>query len=99
MKYVLGIDILWPTVDCISIISIENQNSASIWLKYVMVPFITNAKCVKPYTNYPSNAITSNMVCAGYINGGIDSCKGDSGKLKSILPLYVVSIQELLMMA
>jgi len=57
----------------------ENPNSASDWLKYVMVPFITNAKCVKPYTNYPSNAITSNMVCAGYINGEIDSCKGDSG--------------------
>jgi len=55
------------------------SSSASSSLKYVVVPLITNAKCVKPHTNYPSNWITSNMVCAGYLTGGKDSCQGDSG--------------------
>ena len=54
-------------------------NSLSSWLKYVVVPIITNAQCVMPHTNYPSNSITSNMICAGYLSGGKDSCQGDSG--------------------
>ena len=48
-------------------------------LKYVSVPLITNEKCLHPYTNYPSNYITSNMVCAGLKEGGKDSCSNDSG--------------------
>ena len=53
--------------------------SGSSHLKYVAVPFIPNAKCVKPHTNYPSNWITSNMICAGFFTGEVDSCQGDSG--------------------
>jgi len=56
-----------------------NGGSASSHLKYVAVPFIPNAKCVKPHTNYPSNLITSNMICAGLLTGEVDSCQGDSG--------------------
>ena len=64
----------------------NNDNSCFIFigvlssaLKFVAVPVISNVQCVEPYTNYPSNAITSNMVCAGYLEGGKDSCQGDSG--------------------
>jgi len=56
-----------------------DDNSVSSWLKYVAVPFITNNKCVRPHTNYFSNQITSNMVCAGFFTGEVDSCQGDSG--------------------
>merc|ERR1711971_395637 len=53
--------------------------STSSHLKYASVPFITQSKCVTPHTNYPSNWITSNMICAGFFTGETDSCHGDSG--------------------
>lgn len=55
------------------------QSSTSNWLKYVVVPFIANNKCVRPHTNYWSSMITSNMICAGFFTGETDSCQGDSG--------------------
>jgi len=53
--------------------------STSSHLKYASVPFITHAKCVTPHTNYHSNEITFNMICAGFFTGETDSCQGDSG--------------------
>ena len=44
-------------------------------LHKVDVPGITNAVCSNSYSG-----ITSSMLCAGdVLNGGIDSCQGDSG--------------------
>ncbi|XP_041437458.1 transmembrane protease serine 2 [Xenopus laevis] len=46
-------------------------------LKYADVPLIDSAKCNK-YNMY-NGRITSSMMCAGYIYGGVDTCQGDSG--------------------
>ena len=48
-------------------------------LQHVAVPLMTNGACIKKYVPYPRFEITSNMVCAGFKEGGRDSCTGDSG--------------------
>ena len=51
----------------------ERCNSPSK-LQYVTVPAILDSKCREAYD------ITPRMICAGNVeDGGIDSCKGDSG--------------------
>lgn len=40
------------------------------------MPIVSKATCKRAY---PFIAITNNMFCAGYRNGGIDTCSGDSG--------------------
>lgn len=45
-------------------------------LRYVDVPIVSRAECK---SEYPSSSITENMVCAGVLEGGKDSCSGDSG--------------------
>jgi len=44
-------------------------------LHSVNVPGLTNSQCNRLY----DNSITSQMLCAGYVSGEIDSCQGDSG--------------------
>jgi len=44
-------------------------------LMEVTVPIVSNAVCNQAY----NGDITSNMLCAGYRQGGKDSCQGDSG--------------------
>ena len=48
-------------------------------LKFVPVPLITNEKCANPHTVHETSSITSNMICAGYLEGGKGVCYGDSG--------------------
>ena len=44
----------------------------------VQVPIVSNENCTAN-VSYPESSITSNMLCAGYKEGGKDSCQGDSG--------------------
>uniref|UniRef100_A0A674K742 Transmembrane serine protease 15 n=1 Tax=Terrapene triunguis TaxID=2587831 RepID=A0A674K742_9SAUR len=53
-----------------------NQGSTANILQEAEVPLITNEKCQQKMPEYN---ITENMMCAGYDEGGVDSCQGDSG--------------------
>uniref|UniRef100_A0A8C4VMC5 Enteropeptidase n=1 Tax=Gopherus evgoodei TaxID=1825980 RepID=A0A8C4VMC5_9SAUR len=53
-----------------------NQGSTANILQEAEVPLITNEKCQQMLPEYN---ITENMMCAGYDEGGVDSCQGDSG--------------------
>lgn len=46
-------------------------------LQWVTVPIVNQNTCDNNYRSY--YGITSNMICAGYSQGGQDSCQGDSG--------------------
>ncbi|XP_059056331.1 vitellin-degrading protease-like [Achroia grisella] len=46
-------------------------------LQRALVPKVNNEKCHLAYA--PEYTITSNMLCAGYPEGGKDACQGDSG--------------------
>ena len=46
-------------------------------LRQVSVPVVSNATCNAPQSY--GGDVTSNMMCAGYAQGGKDSCSGDSG--------------------
>lgn len=52
------------------------QGDQSDVLREVAIPIVSNATCSSAYG---PNVITSNMVCAGYLEGGKSSCQGDSG--------------------
>jgi secreted trypsin-like serine protease len=45
-------------------------------LRQVTVPLVSTDACRQAYSGY---AITGNMLCAGYAEGGKDACAGDSG--------------------
>ena len=46
-------------------------------MQYAQVPITTDAECAKDYGDGSFDAKT--MVCAGYPQGGTDTCEGDSG--------------------
>ena len=52
----------------------RNENKTII-LQSVKVPLVTTEICMESYPN----SIYKSMICAGYKDGGKDSCNGDSG--------------------
>ncbi|XP_044728473.1 trypsin-1-like [Chrysoperla carnea] len=58
--------------------TLKEDGKPTCILQEVEVPVISNEECRK--TNYSSQMISDNMLCAGYPKtGGKDSCQGDSG--------------------
>ncbi|XP_076135742.1 trypsin-3-like [Alosa pseudoharengus] len=51
-------------------------NYYPINLRCLEIPIISDSTCAD---TYPGGQITDNMFCAGYMEGGKDSCLGDSG--------------------
>lgn len=60
----------------------QNGKPATI-LQQAQVPVLDNAVCKNAYKKI-KKLVTPNqfdyaIICAGHLNGGVDSCKGDSG--------------------
>jgi secreted trypsin-like serine protease len=54
----------------------SSGGSSSNQLRTATVPLVSNSSCA---SSYGSDFISSDMVCAGYTSGGVDTCQGDSG--------------------
>lgn len=54
----------------------SESGSSSNQLRTATVPIVSNSSCAG---SYGSDFVASDMVCAGYTNGGTDTCQGDSG--------------------
>ncbi|MGY1496455.1 S1 family peptidase [Streptomyces sp. QTS52] len=54
----------------------SENGSSSNQLRTATVPTVSNSSCS---SSYGSSYIASDMVCAGYTSGGVDTCQGDSG--------------------
>ncbi|WP_155060294.1 S1 family peptidase [Streptomyces blattellae] len=50
--------------------------SSSNQLRTATVPIVSDSSCG---SSYGSSFVQSDMVCAGYEDGGVDTCQGDSG--------------------
>ena len=48
-------------------------------LRVARVPIIDHATCKQQYLESDGEIVTDKMICAGYQEGKVDSCKGDSG--------------------
>ncbi|MEU3661022.1 serine protease [Streptomyces sp. NPDC032940] len=54
----------------------RENGSSSNQLRTATVPIVSDSGC---RTSYGSDFVASDMVCAGYTSGGVDTCQGDSG--------------------
>ncbi|MFF7187769.1 S1 family peptidase [Streptomyces sp. NPDC008222] len=54
----------------------SENGSSSNQLRTATVPIVADSSCK---SSYGSDFVQSDMVCAGYASGGVDTCQGDSG--------------------
>uniref|UniRef100_A0A2K5RNQ8 MBL associated serine protease 1 n=1 Tax=Cebus imitator TaxID=2715852 RepID=A0A2K5RNQ8_CEBIM len=81
--HVLGLVAGWgisnPNVTVDEIISSGTRTLSDV-LQYVKLPVVPHAECKSSYESRSGNySVTENMFCAGYYEGGKDTCLGDSG--------------------
>jgi transmembrane serine protease 9 len=59
----------------------EGSNEGSETLQQVSLPIVANEQCEEAFDWYfgSDTWVTDNMLCAGYEEGGKDTCSGDSG--------------------
>ncbi|XP_073507275.1 coagulation factor XII isoform X1 [Phyllobates terribilis] len=55
----------------------ERADHYALFLQEAHVPVIPNSECQSP--NVHGNQIFPGMMCAGFLEGGVDACQGDSG--------------------
>lgn len=81
--HMLGLVAGWgisnPNVTVDEII-LSGTRTLSDVLQYVKLPVVSHAECKASYESRSGNySVTENMFCAGYYEGGKDTCLGDSG--------------------
>ncbi|WP_330460571.1 serine protease [Streptomyces sp. NBC_00820] len=54
----------------------SENGSSSNQLRTATVPVVSDSSC---QSSYGSDFVQTDMVCAGYTSGGVDTCQGDSG--------------------
>ncbi|XP_061493586.1 mannan-binding lectin serine protease 1 isoform X1 [Rhineura floridana] len=76
---VAGWGISSPNITVDEVIS-SGMRTLSDILQYVKLPVVLHAECKTSYESRSGNySVTENMFCAGYYEGGKDTCLGDSG--------------------
>ncbi|KAF3847719.1 hypothetical protein F7725_020747 [Dissostichus mawsoni] len=56
---------------------LEEKGKVSPTLQKASIPLIGRLKCASPKVY--GSSITQRMICAGFLDGGVDACQGDSG--------------------
>ncbi|XP_040205527.1 mannan-binding lectin serine protease 1 isoform X1 [Rana temporaria] len=76
---VAGWGISNPNITVDEVIS-SGMRTLSDVLQYVKLPVVLHAECKASYESRSGNySVTENMFCAGFYEGGKDTCLGDSG--------------------
>lgn len=56
------------------------QSDQPEFLHHAEIPILSNEECKTKHTSEKDyNSISDDMICAGYHDGGVDACNGDSG--------------------
>uniref|UniRef100_A0ABM5G485 Mannan-binding lectin serine protease 1-like isoform X1 n=2 Tax=Pogona vitticeps TaxID=103695 RepID=A0ABM5G485_9SAUR len=76
---VAGWGISNPNITADEVISSDMRTLSDV-LQYVKLPVVLHEECKMSYESRSGNySVTENMFCAGYYEGGKDTCLGDSG--------------------